>query len=236
MISVLLLAVYRYVACFQPNLYKRINSRLLYIYGLIVGSWVISFLLPLVWKFSLGTTYSIYFCTDGFNPDSLAYSIIYYVINLMLSSAIPFVVIVVLYVKIYKRLEQQSRKALLNSVNSNKLAKFAKHFIILNILLFISTLLATFLDLANVIAVRLFCLFHSTSPTLKCSLTLGLSRFELYKNATRRFSAQRTLYQAARPVALSARLDLLHCLELECVQEMDFEKELEGQCCLESQH
>lgn len=150
-LSLLLLAFYRYTACLNVQLYKRINSRLSYMYGLILSCWLASILIPLIFKFSLNTTFSAYYCLDGYAPDRMNISIVYYVVNTVLSSLVPTVVIVVLYVKIFEKLKDQSTRT---SGQSAKLAKFAKQFIVINILTAVSSVLTTFVEFVSVIAVR----------------------------------------------------------------------------------
>ena len=151
--SLLLLAIYRYIGCFHVQLFKKINSNLIYIYGLISISWIFSLIIPTIFKFALGTTNSIYFCTDGYAPDQLNKSIIYYVINTFLSSILPTAFITLLYIKIYLKLKSQTQKSSVIVENNRKLSRFAQQFIVLNVLTMFATAFATFIDFANVIAV-----------------------------------------------------------------------------------
>lgn len=152
--SLLLLAVYRFIGCFYVRIFKKINSKLVYIYGLISISWIISLIIPIIFKFSLDTTHSIYYCTDGFAPQRINYSIAYYVINAFLSSILPTVLITLLYVKIYKKFKSQTQKTTRSvAENNRKLSRFAQQFIMINVITAFATAFATFIDFVNVIAV-----------------------------------------------------------------------------------
>lgn len=153
--ALLLLAAYRYTACVNLRLYKRINSRLVYIIGLILACWLISIVIPNVFKFSIGTTYSAYYCTDGYVPGNLNLSIAYYACNSVLSSMIPTVFIFVLYVLIYLKLKEQTSKTSSNSKNAHetRLGRFSHQFIVINLLTAVATIFSTFIDFTNVVAV-----------------------------------------------------------------------------------
>lgn len=159
-LSLLLLAFYRYTACCKTRWYIFINSRLINIFVLIFFCWVVSILTPAIFKYSLGTTFSIYFCVDGFAQDHLEKSIEYYVANTILSSFVPTLCIFFIYWKIYDKLKEQNNKLTVTQhhhhANSNKLRNFAKQFIIMNCLTSISTGLSTFIDFVNAIAVCFF--------------------------------------------------------------------------------
>lgn len=152
-LSLLFLAIYRYIACFKIRLYKRFNSKLIYIWASVAICWLVSIIIPNIFKFALNTTYSLYFCTDGFAPNQMNSSIVYYVVNTTLSSIVPFFVIIGLYVKIYKKLKDQADKTHTNVDKTSKLARLSRQFIVLNVLSVLATALSTFVDFMNVIAV-----------------------------------------------------------------------------------
>lgn len=178
-LSLLVLAAYRYIGCFNVPLYKRINSRLIYIFGIIATSWIVSLLVPLITKFALRTSYSTYYCTDGYVADQISLSIIYYAVNTVLSSVIPSIGIIVLYFKIYEKLKEQVNKTNcghlnhnnnsqqhLSSWQPNKLAKFARQFLVINCLTSVATVFSTFVEFVNVIAVGLFSLIKIKKESL----------------------------------------------------------------------
>jgi hypothetical protein len=66
---------------------------------MIGSSWVVSLIFSLVLKFSLSTTYSKWYCTDGFNEE-IEMTIIYYVLRTLLGTVLPSFIIFFLYKKI----------------------------------------------------------------------------------------------------------------------------------------
>ena len=154
--SLLLLAIYRFIGCFYVRLYKKINSRLVFIIGSILLCWFVSIGIPTIFKFALSTSYSLYFCVDGFAPRRLDDSVNYYIINTCLSAALSTFVILALYVMIYRKLRRQSKTTndRRRSEKNSKLERFSRQFIVLNALTAIATALATFGDFVNVIAVK----------------------------------------------------------------------------------
>ena len=152
--SLLYLSIYRYIGCFKIRLYNQINSSLFNLFGLIMSCWFFSFVIPMSFKIGLGTTFSVLWCTDGFAPDNLTHSIVYYIVNTILSSFIPTAAIFVIYFKIYQKLKEQSLKIGGQKTQLQKVGKYAKQFIIINFITSLSTVLATFVDFVNVIAVR----------------------------------------------------------------------------------
>jgi hypothetical protein len=95
--SLLALAVYRYVAVYYIHLFRKI--KLFGILMIIGSSWVVSLIFSLVLKFSLSTTYSKWYCTDGFNYE-INMTIIYYVLRTLLGTVLPSLIIFFLYKKI----------------------------------------------------------------------------------------------------------------------------------------
>lgn len=149
-LSLLLLATYRYIACLNVALYKQLNSKLIYLVQLVFLCWLISTIVPVTFKVALNTTHSTYYCTDGYAPDRILHSIFYYVTNTLLGSVLPTLIIIAMYVRIYRKLKKQAIKT---GTSSNKLARFARQFIVINVLTALSTVFATFVDFVNVIAV-----------------------------------------------------------------------------------
>jgi hypothetical protein len=157
--SLLLLALYRFIGCFYVRLYKKINSRLVFIIGSILLCWLVSIGIPTIFKFALSTSYSLYFCVDGYAPRRLDDSVNYYIINTCLSAVLSTLVIVALYVMIYRKLRKQSKTTTTTnskrrSEKSSKLERFSRQFIVLNALTALATAFATFVDFVNVIAVK----------------------------------------------------------------------------------
>ena len=101
--SMLLLAIYRYLATFKINWFKKLNESNLYLWSLIVLVWLLSFALPLISKYSLGTRSSFVFCLDGWSTSSLN-MIIYSIYTNITLILIPTICVIVIYVKISRKL------------------------------------------------------------------------------------------------------------------------------------
>lgn len=153
-LSLLLIAIYRYIGCFYTRSYKNLNSKLSYLLGSIALCWLSSIIPPIIFKFALSTSYSIYFCTDGFSLGRMNYSIAYYVVNTTLSMILPTIAIFVIYVRIYYKLKDQASKTNTNVDTSSKLARFSRQFVVFTVLTSIASVFATFVDFVNVIAVK----------------------------------------------------------------------------------
>jgi hypothetical protein len=98
--ALLALAVYRFIAVHHIHLFRKI--KLFGILMMIGSSWIVSMILSLLLKFSLSTTYSKWYCTDGFNED-IKITIIYYVLRTLLGTILPSCIIIVFYKKILNK-------------------------------------------------------------------------------------------------------------------------------------
>lgn len=171
-LALVLLAVYRYIACKKVRLYQQINSNLLNLLVLVFLVWVVSLLIPSIIKFSLSTTYSIYFCVDGFSTNHFNISIIYYIVNTTLSSIIPTIVVFVIYKQVYSKLKEQAAKTGSNRDSSRKVRSFAKQFVVLNVITSISTVFSMFIDFINVIAVCFLVFLLKSNISIKDNFIL----------------------------------------------------------------
>lgn len=149
--SLLVLAVYRYLAVFHIGWYKKLNERLVYLLALIGVSWLLCVIMSVVLKYAFGTTYSIYFCTDGYS-DELMNSILYYVVNSLVSSVLPLAANFIIYVKIYVRIRDQIEHT--QNDHNSKTLRFAKQFFVLNIVVLLTVMCSLSLDFILVISYR----------------------------------------------------------------------------------
>ena len=101
--SLLLLAVYRYLATFKLATFKRLNKSKLNLTALICLCWLLAFGFPLIAKYSLGTTNSYTFCLDGYSPDAHK-TIIYYVYVYTTVILVPVPFVIAIYFKINRKL------------------------------------------------------------------------------------------------------------------------------------
>ncbi|RNA07963.1 hypothetical protein BpHYR1_002183 [Brachionus plicatilis] len=102
--SILLLAMYRYIAVKNINLYKKMNSGLTFIYSSMLFCLIVSTILTFIIKYSLNTTYSVYFCSPGYS-DNIRDMIVCFVLNVIFSNVAPTVLNLIAYGKIMTRLK-----------------------------------------------------------------------------------------------------------------------------------
>ncbi|RNA07964.1 hypothetical protein BpHYR1_002184 [Brachionus plicatilis] len=102
--SILLLAMYRYIAVKNINLYKKMNSGLTFIYSSMLFCLIVSIILTFIIKYSLNTTYSVYFCSPGYS-DNIRDMIVCFVLNVIISNIIPTIINLVAYLKIIAKLK-----------------------------------------------------------------------------------------------------------------------------------
>lgn len=108
-ISIFLLAFYRYLATFYINIFRLLNKSSTHFLTLIIFSWMFAIGLSFLIKYSFQTTYSIWFCTDGYS-ESITNSIGYYVVLLALNIALN-VGVILIYLRILSKLKKFARKA-----------------------------------------------------------------------------------------------------------------------------
>lgn len=104
MYSILLIAVYRYIATYKLSLFKRINKSRINLAVWIVLMWVVSIGLSLTAKFAFSTTYGETMCLDG-QSTYLVNSLLNFLFKLVLSVIIPGTLILVLNGLILKKLK-----------------------------------------------------------------------------------------------------------------------------------
>jgi hypothetical protein len=100
--SVLLIAVYRYIAVFKIHLFKKINASKMLLIGPIVIVWTLSIGFPFLLKYSLQTSSSSTFCLDGYSPI-FANTVIYFVLTNLAGTVVPSVAIITIYIMIIRK-------------------------------------------------------------------------------------------------------------------------------------
>ena len=126
MYSILLIAVYRYLAVFKMSLYRKINRSYTNLIIPIFVVWAISIGFPLISKYSFNTTSSYIFCLDGFS-DSFLNAILYFVFNYTFMIVIPSCSVFFIYIRIIRKLKsiddkikfKNNKKNLNNNENGN---------------------------------------------------------------------------------------------------------------------
>lgn len=111
--SILILAIYRVIAVFKVNIYKRfIKSKLISI-GSISIVWIVSGLLFIISKFSARTLPGLIYCYDGYSTNAES-SLLYYSVTSLVGYILPVVFVIVLYaiirVKLFKLTKSLSKE------------------------------------------------------------------------------------------------------------------------------
>lgn len=107
--SLLLIAVYRYLATFRSKQFKVLNSSRTYVMCPLVIVWIVSVLFPVVFKYVFRTGPSITMCFDG-DSDNHTLTVLYYCVNFLFMVFMPSFVIGYLYMLIIVRLKKISQK------------------------------------------------------------------------------------------------------------------------------
>ncbi len=90
MYSLLLLAIYRFMAVFKIEFYKKLNKKPFNLFSVIILVWFLSLGFSLTLKYGLGTRPAGTFCRDGYSdPERRYVSVIYYSISIMLNNVLP---------------------------------------------------------------------------------------------------------------------------------------------------
>lgn len=102
--SLVLLAIYRYIAITNVRTFKIINQSSYMIVSSVIILWTMAFVIFMVMKISFSTTYEFYNCLDGYaiNWHSL---INYYVFTTFFAELVPFVLIFVMTIIILHTLK-----------------------------------------------------------------------------------------------------------------------------------
>jgi hypothetical protein len=172
--SILLIAIYRYLAVFKLNLFKKINSSLWYLTAPLLVAWTLSIVFPLLLKYSLQTTYSSIFCFDGYSPHYLI-TIVYFVLNNLLNVSLPSLAILIIYWRILSKLKHLKKN--LNSStkqNANKESRFAHQFLLMSLSIIISGSVLSISQLRNVIYDYTNVLFY-WRPVFRITRELSMS-------------------------------------------------------------
>ena len=172
--SILLIAVHRYIAVFQMNLFNRIKSSTSFYACGILAAWAASIGLSYLNKTMFNTSYVPIYCSAGLSPiwaRRLGYALFKAVFALFL----PTFLIVFIYLKIIRKLSStqtklanfsnpdESANILKSNATSDELsvcrrspsvcrkreAKFAKQFILMTVVIVLTFLGVGFLSMRN---------------------------------------------------------------------------------------
>ena len=120
--SILLLAIYRYLAVYQINYYRKLNNKPIYMFISIGFIWFISILITLILKLSFKSSYSVYFCSPGYS-DVILNIILYFIIVNILCNILPISVVVIFYILISNQLKLNRKNLNDHFISSLKMSK-----------------------------------------------------------------------------------------------------------------
>ena len=109
MYSILLISLYRYLAVFQINAFKKLNDSLVLLILPLVLIWSISISFPIITKNAFNTKSSYTFCLDGFS-SILVNTVLYCVVNYLFMIIIPAITVILIYIKITFKLNKTKSK------------------------------------------------------------------------------------------------------------------------------
>lgn len=205
--SIVLIAIHRYIAVFRTNLFHRINSSTLFYLSGILLVWAISLGFPFINKFMFNTTYSLFYCTDGFS-SSMYNRLFYSIFTIFFAIIIPSPIIVSIYVMIIRKLRKtrsklneinetmneenvERRISFIGSSGSNRQreAKFAKQFICMLIVVVLLFFVMLFLGMKNVWSMSYFISLHWLITVFRCFagiVSTFIPIFSIYFNPSRK--------------------------------------------------
>jgi hypothetical protein len=107
-LSLLMLAVYRYLAVYRLTLYRRLNGSMTLLVALVPLSWLFSVSISLIFKYAFRTSYAPFFCTDGFSSESFALAMAYYALSALVAVLVPTICVYSLYKRIQRKFNSLS--------------------------------------------------------------------------------------------------------------------------------
>lgn len=219
MYSIFLIAIYRYLAVFRIDIFKKLNNSIVLLVGPIFIVWLLSIMFPIFFKFVLQTSPSRVFCLDGSTPI-FTKTILYFIFNYNLIILLPSIIIVGIYIKIMIRIRANSKRVninymfnsskndISNSKNSSnqekeeaqnlkKQQRFANQFILMCISVIASAFVLSIFSLRDIIP-NFFIVFFYPRPLLRiyinCSVMI-VPFLSMYYHPHRKIFFRKISYQ-----------------------------------------
>lgn len=104
--SILMIAFYRYFEICQKSWLKKFNNTKRMMFMQVAVLWIVAVLFSVVMKYSLGTSYRVIYCLDGYST-SVVNEIVYQVVSMLVISVIPFFVTLFIALKIRAMLKRR---------------------------------------------------------------------------------------------------------------------------------
>jgi hypothetical protein len=191
MYSITLIAVYRLLAVYKPQVYKRLtDSTALVLLAPILLVWCVSFGFPVAFKYLFSTTSGSFYCLDGYSP-SYEKTIMYYAFNYTFNIIVPLVCILGIYGAIIVRLKKlagnlherregakepksSTNRTLASATNAQKQRRFAHQFLLMGFSVLASSFVTSIFALRNVIN-NYLSIFYYWRPVLRIYIILVIS-------------------------------------------------------------
>lgn len=157
--SILVLAVYRYIAVYRAKSFSQISRSIVYAVLSSVLVWLVSGIIFLIAKYSGQSYPGLIICYDGY-ALTRTNTIIYYVITSLLGFVLPIVLVCFFYFKIQSKLNKLSHNLHHEMQNpqlgrmkdrTQKEKKLAVHFILINLLEILSCVFLMLLTVCNLV-------------------------------------------------------------------------------------
>lgn len=161
--SIVVLAVFRYIAVFKSQLFSKIVNSLKFTLLSALFVWIVSPLIFVIAKYSSNTNPGTILCLDGSSTSEID-SIVYFLIATIFGIVLPIIVVNILYFFIRKRLskisknlnrprtnQNQTNASQINKKDRRKEKRLALQFVLLNSLEIASCVFLTFLIVSNLI-------------------------------------------------------------------------------------
>jgi hypothetical protein len=123
-LSLLLLAAYRYIAVYHMSAYRRLNGSLPLLVALVPLSWLGSVCASLTLKYAFQTSYSPFFCTDGYS-QLFALAISYYAVSVLIDNVMPTLIVFFIYRRIQSKFHRLTSE--LKNADASNPARKSEH-------------------------------------------------------------------------------------------------------------
>ena len=107
MYSLLLLAAFRYTSVYKIKFHREFTRSLFKMIMSIVFTWVFSLVISLILKYSFNTSYSVFYCFEGYSNDP-DITKAFLGVNIILSIGVPMLLIIYLYIRILQKIKELS--------------------------------------------------------------------------------------------------------------------------------
>lgn len=189
--SILLIAVYRYLATFHMNAFKLLNESTTILVSPILAVWFVCIVVPVSLKYSFNTRPSMYMCLDG-NSSVYVDTILYFALNFLFMVMVPSALTMLIYVKIMRRLTAIKLRLWTSTVDEtmgtdttvsnglstlgrrNRDRRFAKQFALMCVSMILSAGLLALIWMRNVVP-DYWDIFHYWRPIFRLLISISVS-------------------------------------------------------------